>query len=410
MSSIRSHRYPNGLVLLVEPIADMASVGMTLLLPAGVAYEPADKLGVSTVLADMIFRGAGAFDSRQHSDALDQLGVHRTGEAQTHHLRIGATMIGDRLPASLPLLLDAARRPRLPEDGFEPAVQLALQSIDSLEDDPQHKVMVELKKLHQPQPIGRSTYGDPEHLEAMSLADVRRFWKSSFVPQGAILALAGNVKFDEARDLVGVLTADWTGSADLNYTPTIAPRGNHHHLAETAQQHIGVAYDTVGEADERANVLQRVATAVLSGGMSGRLFTEVREVRGLVYSVYAAYYSQRERGTIYSYASTTPQRAAETLDVLVGELRKLTEGVKADEFERALVGMKSRLVMQGESTSARAATIAMDQFLLGRPRTLEEMRRLIDAVTLADLNAFVAAHPPQDLTTLTIGPATLSVA
>ena len=94
MDEIRTHRLGNGLTLLVEPMAGVQSVGMTLLLPAGCATEPEGQLGVGAVLSEMIYRGAGDLDSRQHSDALDRLGVHRSSEVQTHHLRVGAVMLG----------------------------------------------------------------------------------------------------------------------------------------------------------------------------------------------------------------------------------------------------------------------------------------------------------------------------
>ena len=119
--------------------------------------------------------------------------------------------------------------------------------------------------------------------------------------------------------------------------------------------------------------------------MSGRLFTEVREKRGLCYSVFASYAGHKTYGAVLGYAGTTVPRAQETLDVLVAELKRLSQGVEPDEYERAVVGMKSRLVMQGESTSARARAIAGDQYVYGQPRTLDEWAAKVDAITLGPL-------------------------
>ena len=409
--SIRTHRYSNGLVLVVEQLPGVASAGMTLLLPAGAAAEPADRQGIGAVLAEMVHRGAGELDAKAHADALDLLGVHRSAEVQTHHFRLGATFLGDRIDRALPLLLDMVRRPHLNDKDFEPAVQLALQSIESLEDEPQDKVMVELKRVHLGEPIGRSALGRTEDLRGMRLDDVRAFARSKFVPDGAILGIAGAVGFEAVRDLVGELMGDMSGEGarigdDAAATPPDLTGARYHIKAPTAQQHIGIAYETVGEADA-LSMTQRLAVAVLSGGMSGRLFTEVREVRGLCYSVYATYAPRRSAGTIYAYAGTTTQRAAETLEVLTAELRRIHEGVTADEFQRAMVGLKAKLVMQGESTAARARAIAHDQFLLGRPRTLAERAAELDTVTLDGLNAFLASCPPRPFTTLTIGPESL---
>ena len=403
--TIRTHEFSNGLVLAVEPIPGVASVGMTLLLPAGAVTEPHDRQGIGAVLGEMVMRGAGDLDARAHADALDLLGVHRSAESHSQHFRLGATFLGDRLPQALPLLFDMVRRPHMSEKDFGPAVQLALQSIESLEDEPQEKVMLELRRLHLGDPLGRSNLGRPDDLRAMQLKDALNFIAGRFVAGGAILGLAGAVEFEHARDLVGELLGDMAGAAHpIDEDVMRNAPGSYHHLhADSHQQHIGLAYETIGEAHE-LSMTQRLAVAVLSGGMSGRLFTEVREVRGLCYAVYASYAPRRSAGTIYAYSGTTTQRAAQTLDVLTAELRRLSDGVTADEFQRAVVGLKTRLIMQGESTGARARAIAYDQFLLGRPRTLAERAAEIDAVALADLNEFLVARPAQNFTTLTIGP------
>jgi predicted Zn-dependent peptidase len=176
-----------------------------------------------------------------------------------------------------------------------------------------------------------------------------------------------------------------------------------HQPAESAQTHLGVAYDAVPEPDERS-VLQQVANAVLSGGMSGRLFTEVRERRGLCYSVFSRYSSDRDLGMMVAYAGTSAAQAQETLNVLVGELRRLSEGVDPDEFARAVVGMKAGLVMQGEWTAARAGAIAADQLILGGPRSLEELAERVSAVRLERLNDFLRQQRPGPMTVVSIGP------
>ncbi len=400
---IEKFDYDNGLTLLVEPIGGVASVGMTLLLPGGTASEPADRLGAAAVLSDCVFRGAGELDAKAHSDALDQLGVKRGCAVQTYHLRLSATFIGHQIEQAMPLLTDMVRRPRLIDEGFEPARQLAVQAIDALEDEPQEKLMIELKAAHLPGPLSRSAMGDRDHLLAMNNADVRAHHARTFVPGGAIIALSGDVQPARAHELVGRLLGDWSGKLDRPAADAAPTPAYHHHHNDSAQQHIGIAYDAMAASDERAP-LQHVATAVLSGGMSGRLFTEVREKRGLCYAVYAGYSSLLDRGAVTAYAGTTTERATETLDVLGKELRRLYEGVGQDEFERAVVGLKSRIVMQGESTSARASAIAQDEFLLGRPRTLDDCAAEVDAVTLDKLNAFLAENKPGEMTTVTIGP------
>lgn len=408
MSDIYRHRMDNGLWLVAQPVAGAQSLAMSLLMPAGVAHEPTDQQGAATLLAEMICRGAGDLDAKAHSNALDQLGIQRGTHVQTHHLHLGATMIGDRLPEALPLLADMVRRPTLAQTSLEPSRDLAIQSLEALEDEPQQKVFYELRQRHFAPPFGRSPLGKREHLRALGVEQIREYWRSRFAPDGSVLGFAGRFEWPQLKDQVQSLFGDWKGHRADPTDEGEAPRGYSHLHADTSQVHIGLAYDALPEPDDRS-ILQKAAVAVLSGGMSGRLFTQVREKRGLCYAVYASYSGQKRIGSVLSYAGTTAPRAQETLNVLTQELKRISQGIQPDEFDRAIVGMKSRLVMQGESTSARAHAIVAEQYMLGQPRTLDDWAARVDAITLQDLNAFVQDSPAEAMTIVTIGPDPLDV-
>lgn len=407
MPEIHTHNFNNGLTLVAEPMVGVRSLAMSLLTPAGVARQPGAQQGVAPLLAELVGRGANGQSSRDFNEALDTLGVHRSISAGNRHLRFSATLVGDHLDAALPLLMSQALSPNLDEKELEPSRDLCLQEIAALEDDPQRRAMIALRQRHFPEPLGRPSDGVAEHLQAMTLDDVRGYWKQGVVPGGSILSFAGQLDWDTLRDRVGELIADWSGQADEVQPTNDAPRGYTHLDAQTEQVHIGLAYDAPADPDEQS-MLQRAAVSVLSGGMSSRLFTEVREKRGLCYSVYASYAGMRDRGAVLGYAGTTTPRAQETLDVFVGELHRLSQGVEANELQRALVGMKARLIMQGESTGARAGAIAADLYVHGRPRTLDELAQRVDSVTLADVNRFVAERTVSEITAVTIGPERLN--
>jgi len=152
----------------------------------------------------------------------------------------------------------------------------------------------------------------------------------------------------------------------------------------------------------------RAAAAVLSGGMSSRLFTEVREKRGLCYSVYAFHETFKTQGTMLAYAGTRAEKAQETLDVTVGELRRLKDGIEDDEIDRVKAGLKSSLIMQEESTSARAGAIATDWYYLGRVRSFDEIQAMIDGLTPASVLGYVHRYPMRDVTLVTLGPKPLT--
>ena len=406
MPTIHQHQLDNGLWLVAEPMPAVQSLAASWLAPAGVIAQPNQQQGVAALLAEMIFRGAGDLDAKAHSDALDNLGVQRSSHVGTTHLHLGATMLADNLTHALPLLADMLRRPTLDQSALEPSRDLAIQSLDALEDEPQQKVFDQLTERHYDPPFNRSPLGRREHLQNLTRDHVRQYARTTFVPDGTILAFAGRIDWDDLKTQITDAFADWTGQAPPSPTPEPPQRGYHHITAQTAQAHIGLAYDALPQPDPNS-ILQRAATAVLSGGMSCRLFTEVREKRALCYAVYASYAAQKNHGAVLGYAGTTVPRAQETLDVLAAELVRLSDGIEQDEFQRAIVGMKSRLVMQGESTGARARSIAAEQYIYGRPRTLDDWAAEVDAITLDRLNDFIKATPPGPMTVVTIGPETL---
>ena len=147
----------------------------------------------------------------------------------------------------------------------------------------------------------------------------------------------------------------------------------------------------------------RGAVGVLSDGMSSRLFTEVREKRGLVYTVHAMCHSLRDRGAIIAYAGTTAERAQETLDVMLAELNGLYDGITADEIDRLKGRIKRALIIQQESSPSRAGSIALDWYYLNRVRTMAELSQIIDDLTADTINAYLAAHRPSQFTITTVG-------
>ena len=397
-----------GATLVVEPIPSVASAALSWMIPVGSATDAPQDDGEAAMLSELVYRGAGGLDSRQHSDALDRLGVQRYGSVMTHHLRLNATMLGDHLADALPLLTAMVTAPELPADAIEAVRSLCLQSLDSLDDDPQHLVMLKLRERHLPPPFNRHGFGRRDVLEHCTIRALRESWAARCMPGGTILAVAGAVDSDTVGRQLDDLLSGWSGSAAAP-SELARPLGGHDHTAaDTAQMHIGVAWDAPREADADS-MLERLAVGVLSGGTSARLFAEVRQKRSLCYSVGASYGAGRDHGLVSLYAGTTPQRAQETLDVCLAEIERLREGVASDEFDRASIGLKSHLIMQGESTAARASAIGYDHFRLGRTRTLDDLARRIDAITLDELNAYVAGREFGEFTVATIGPVELGV-
>lgn len=380
-----------GMRVALERSATVRSVGIAWMIPVGSAGDPEGPAGEgeSTLLSELITRGAGDLDSRGFSEALDRIGAQRSCGTTAYHTLATVTVLGSRVEPALDLMCTMVRAPRFDADALEPARSLALQSLASLADDPAHLVMLKLAGIALPPPFNRTGFGHAEGLKSLTLEGLRAAWTRRCVPAGAILGIAGAIEPQRIIDQLERRLAGW-GGAFTEPSPTAPPaRGTVHVLQQSAQTHLGLAIDAPSDCDPRS-LVHRLAVRIIGGGMSSRLFTEVREKRGLCYSVGMSYAAGRDRGISQVYAGSTPERAPRTLECIRTEIARAASGVSAEEFAGAIVGLKSRLVMQGESASARASSIAGDIFRIGRPRSLVEVAAEADRISLDSLNAHMA--------------------
>jgi predicted Zn-dependent peptidase len=399
---ILSHRFPNGLTLLAEPMGWLESAAFALLLPAGCQRDPQDRLGLASLTCEMVQRGCGNRTSRDFVDELENLGIDRSASVSNAHTSFGGAMPCERIFDALSIYADVVQRPLLPEDQFEDAQLVCLQEVRGLEDDLAQKMMQELRRRRYGDPYGRSSQGTQPSLEAATIEDVQRHFTTYFRPQQAILSVAGKIEWDALREHVEKVFGKWEANElpPLDVQPSKGPYTHIKH--DSNQTHIGVAYPAVpySHPDYYQN---RGAVGVLSDGMSSRLFTEVREKRGLVYTVYASCHSLKHPGSVLCYAGTSTERAQETLDVLLAELKRLTDGVEADELARLKAKIKSSLIFQQESSPARAGSMASDWHHLGRVKTLDEVAAIIDALSVETINDYLRRNPPGEFTIVTLG-------
>jgi predicted Zn-dependent peptidase len=409
---IRHHHYPSGLVLVGEEMPGIQSAAFTLLIPAGAAYEVADGIdagsGAATMVAEWITRGAGPRDSRELLTALDNLGVSHSESAQTLHTSMSAATLGRNLVPALEIFADVVLRPHFDPDEVEPIRALCLQNLRSLEDDPGTKVIYELRKRHFPEPWGRPSPGTPEGISGLTPEALRSFYASVYRPGGSILGVAGAIDWPVLRDAVGRLFGGWEPRPEPRLRERPGGPARDHIVRETQQIQIALACPAA-TVDSPDYYRARAAVAILGGYSSARLFTEVREKRGLCYSVYASYEGQRDRAALLCYAGTSTDRAQQTLDVMLEELRRLgRDGIEPEELETMRAGLKSSLIMAQESSMSRSSSLASDWYFLGRVRPIEEISAELDALTPAAVSEYAEALGDfRGLTALTLGPTPL---
>lgn len=393
----------NGLTAIIEEMDHVSSAAYELLIPGGIVSDEEERQGLSLILGELTSRGAGSLDSRALSDRFDGLGIRHSEYGGQERYAYRGSLLAEHVPAALSLVAMMVREPMLAENEIDNIRSVFLQDISALEDNPARKVLEELGKRYYPSPYCRSSLGTKEGLLKVSHADLTAAWKGAFRPKGAVLSLAGRVKADSVIDSIESSFSSWLGAALNKPKFGPLPRRRADHIPSTsAQLQIAFAYPSA-KFTHPLYYTAKVANSVLSGGMFGRLFIEVREKRGLCYSVYARHTGNEHHGTTMVYAGTTPERAHETLDVMLKELDALKGTVTDAELQRAKVNLKTSLVMGEESPSSRASSNASDWWVNGRVRSLEEIDSAISKVTARDIDALSQEFPAHDHMLLTLG-------
>ncbi len=406
--SLSSATLDNGVTILGDHLPDLESAAVAIHAPAGAVHDAPGRSGLATLAGELCLRGAGDRTSREVVEALEHAGVQWSQTVSATHGSFSGAMVARRLPDVLPVYADLVRRPRLPAEELENARQMILQNLAGTEDDPAHRTLLALRRHLLPEPWGRPTEGVSAEVEAIGLDDVRRFVAEHQRPPGVIVAVAGRIDWDDFVARVERLFGDWEPGAE--HAVAAGPRGPHEgHVPHDSQQtHVALAWSLPPYRDP-SSYEATAALGILGGGPSSRLFTEVRERRGLCYGVSAGYQTLRDTGFAVCHAGTTAARAQETLDVILAEIDRLPGSITAEELASVKARAKSGLVMQHESSAARAGSIARQWYHLGRLQPLADELARYDALTVAGVEEWLAAHPPRDLTVVSLGREPLEV-
>ena len=408
-SNVKIEQLSNGLTIVAEPMSSVRSVAMTLMIPAGAVFDPAKRLGRSAMLAEWLPRGAGSRDSAELIEEFDSLGVSHNQSASVSHISLSAAMLGSSLAPTLELFADMVRRPHLGEDSLEPIQALAIQALQSLEDDPASLAMTHLRQRYFGEAWGRHAGGTETGIESMTINDITLAHKDLIQPDKAILAVAGSFDFKTLRDKVVAEFGEWEPKPRDHPAAAKPAKSVSHIPKETNQCQITLAFPST-DINQPDYYQARAAMAILGGYSSARLFSEVREKRGLCYSVYAGYEAFYRQAATVVYAGTSAERAQETLDVTLQEIEKIKKnGVNREEMEMMKACLVSGLVMQQESSLARSASLAADYFHLGRVRTLAEISQAMNQLTEHDVSSYTSKFNLDLMTILTLGPKALKI-
>lgn len=400
--TVFQHQFENGLTLVAQPMPWLQSAAFSFSVPAGCQYDSMDRRGVANFTCEMVQRGCGNYSSRDFVEELERLGVSYGSSAGVYHTNFGGALPAAQLGEVLGIFADVLRRPTMPEDQLEDGRMVCYQEIQAIEDDLAQQAMLELRHRHYGDPFGRHCEGTMESVQSITMRDIQDFFETYYRPNGLILAVAGNIQWSALKDQVENLFGDWNRK-EVPPVEVLDPQhGNYHIEFDSNQTHIAIAWPGPMLSDPDY-YCARCAIGILSDGMSSRLFREVRERRGLCYTVFASCHSIKDRGSVVGYCGTSSERAQESLDVMLAEIHRLNEGVTESELSKLKVQMRSSLIMSQESSRSRASSMVGDYFHLGRVRTIDELDDVINGMTVERINDYLSRLGRQQFDLVTLG-------
>lgn len=395
---ITTAKLSNGLRVVTDRVDSVESVSLGIWVNVGTRNEPAGANGVSHLLEHMAFKGTGrrsAFDiACEIEDVGGYLNAHTSSEATVYH----ASVLKQHVPLAIDLIADILLNSTLDETELARERSVVLQEIGQAADTPEDVVFDWFQETAYPdQPLGRPVMGTADIVGRMSRRTLIDYMASQYGSDRMILAAAGNLDHERilrlAEDAFGNVAEAVAGDP----APATYAGGDRRKVRDFEQAHLALGFDGVGFVDADYYPLSVLST-VLGGGASSRLFQEVREKRGLVYSIYPFASHYADGGVFGIYAGTGPAEIGELVVVVCGEIARIaSDPVAESELVRARTQMRAGILMALENTTARAERLARQMHVCGRIVPVGEVVDLIEAVSAEDLRRVarrLVASPP----------------
>lgn len=395
----------SGVEFAADVAPDRHSVALTFRVLAGMADERPELTGLAGIVEDALDKGTKNFTGRALADAFDAIGAQWTSASGRQSTIVRVVCLPEYATRAVDLVAEMIARPTFPDEACNVAVKLSIEERRHMEDDPQDLLGLDIRKLTYGPNLGRYPGGELETLARITPEDVRAFWKAHYHAGRLQVAVAGAVdeialgeRIDEAFRGFGDSQTSGRAAAPLDFT---AQRS--HRPKDLKQQYIAISLPGAARGTPEFPV-EQVLLGVLSGGMSGRLFTEVREKQGLVYWVGAWSEQTRGGGVITLGASTTPERGEQTYSTLMRELERLSEDLADEEMERARNSLVAHAETEDDLTRARASALSDDLFHHGKPIGLAEKIERVRRVTAGQVRDYARNLQRDRICVATVGP------
>jgi predicted Zn-dependent peptidase len=386
--NITKNKFANGLQVITESMPAVRSVSMGIWLRTGSRHERKDQNGIVHFLEHMVFKGTRNRSGEEIARAADAIGGHLDAFTSKEFTCFSIKVVDEHLPRAFDILADLVKNPLLQSNDIAKETKVIQEEIKMVEDTPDDLVHEIFSKSYWPHhSLGRPILGTRETVGALNQRRLRDFFRRHYVPGNMLIAAAGNLSHGQVMDLAGSQFSKLPKGSVMAGGPAPVPHPHacYRRKKELEQTHICLGTPAYPYAHPK-RFASYVLNTILGGGMSSRLFQNIREKYGLVYAVFSGLSAYRDAGILSVYAGTAPANARKVVNLIIEEFRNLkNNSIPPEELQRAKDYLKGNLLLGLESTASRMGNIARQQLYYGRFITMDEVSTRIDAVTREDV-------------------------
>lgn len=383
--SVQITHLDSGLTVLTERMERVETVSFGAYAGVGTRHETAAENGVSHFLEHMAFKGTEKRSAAAIAEAVEDVGGHINAYTSREQTAFYIKMLKEDLPLGIDIIGDILCHSTFDAAEFERERGVILQEIGQANDTPDDIVFDHFQLAAYPdQPMGWPVLGTEAIIRSIGPDALQRYMRTHYTPKNIVVSASGKLEHQQVVDLVARHFADLPAATQDAPAPAVYGGGDYRELRDLDQAHLVLGFPAMGYGDPDFHAAM-LLSVLLGGGMSSRLFQEIREKRGLVYSIYSFALPANDAGLFGIYAGTGEAEAAELVPVTLGELAKVQQSVTGAELKRARAQVKAGLLMSLESTGSRCEQLARQWQVFGRIVPIAETVAKIDAVTEADI-------------------------
>lgn len=387
-NKVKIHSLANGLTIATDKMDSIETVSVSVLVKAGSRNEDAANNGISHFLEHMAFKGTTKRTALQIAEEFDMIGGYFNAYTSREKTVFYAKVLKDDLGTAVDILSDILQHSTFSEEEIEKEREVILQEIHQTRDTPDDLIFdLFYETAYQNQPFGRDILGKPDYISKVQSSDVRNFVDQHYCFQNVIVTAAGNLQEENFKDLITNNFNSFHLSSPKAIEPAIYTGGDLRIEKDLEQVHLIVGYQGVPYSHDEFYT-QQVLSIILGGGMSSRLFQEVREKRGLAYNISSFGSSYMDTGIFAIYTSTSEDKTNQLLEVVGEQINQITKIITEEELKRAKAQVRASLLMGQESSVSRSEKLAGNIAALGRFVETSEILSKIDSLDTLSLKQF----------------------